>query len=74
MARLRGNFINANKLKGVYGGKGMVALGATAAGTGLVARHHIKKFQRDVEKAGGLEEYYDKMNKKHKRTRRTGKK
>ena len=55
MARLKAKLKKANKLKGVYGGKGMVALGATAAGTGLVARHHIKKFQRDVEKAGGLE-------------------
>ena len=41
----------ANKLKGVHGGKGMVALGATAAGTGLVARHHIKKFEKEVKKA-----------------------
>jgi hypothetical protein len=41
----------ANKLKGVPGGKGMVALGATAAGTGLVARHHIKKYGEKVKKA-----------------------
>ena len=41
----------ANKLKGVPGGKGMVALGATAAGTGLVARHHIKKFEKEVKRA-----------------------
>ena len=40
----------ANKLKGVPGGKGMVALGATAAGTGLVARHHIKKYGEKVKK------------------------
>ena len=41
----------ANKLKGGPGGKGMVALGATAAGTGLVARHHIKKFEKEVKRA-----------------------
>ena len=33
----------ANKLEGVHGGKGMVALGAGAAGTALVARHLIHK-------------------------------
>ena len=41
----------ANKIKGEPGGKGMVALGATAAGTGLVARHHIKKFEKEVKRA-----------------------
>ena len=40
----------ANKLKGVPGGKGMVALGAGSAGTGLVARHHIKKYGEKVKK------------------------
>ena len=41
----------ANKLKGVHGGKGMVALGAGAAGTALWARHEIKKFEKQVKKA-----------------------
>ena len=49
-----------NKLKGVHGGKGMVALGAGAVGVGLAARSQIKKFEKDVEKAGGLDAYYDK--------------
>ncbi len=53
-----------NKLKGVHGGKGMVALGAGAVGVGLAARSQIKKFEKDVEKAGGLDAYYDKMKKK----------
>tara|TARA_R110002020_G_scaffold323111_1_gene538921 strand:+ start:1016 stop:1480 length:465 start_codon:yes stop_codon:yes gene_type:complete len=33
----------ANKLEGVHGGKGMVALGAGAAGTALLGRHFIHK-------------------------------
>ena len=41
----------ANKLKGVHGGKGMVALGAGAAGSGLVARHKIKKYGKKVKEA-----------------------
>ena len=41
----------ANKLKGVHGGKGMVALGAGAAGSALWARHEIKKFEKQVKKA-----------------------
>ena len=60
----------ANRLRGVHGGKGMVALGAGAAGSALWARHHIKKFERDVEKAGGLEEYYDQFRKKGKKLKK----
>ena len=41
----------ANKLKGVHGGKGMVALGAGATGSGLVARHKIKKYGKKVKEA-----------------------
>jgi len=57
----------ANKLKGVHGGKGMIALGAGATGTGLVARHQIKKFEKEVKAAGGLDEYYAKLKKKSKK-------
>jgi hypothetical protein len=54
----------SNKLKGIHGGKAMVGLGAGAAAVGIAARNQIKKFERDVEKAGGLDAYYDKMKKK----------
>ena len=46
----------ANKLKGVHGGKGMVALGAGAAGSALWARHEIKKFEKEVKKANKKKE------------------
>ena len=54
----------ANRLRGVHGGKGMVALGAGAAGTGLWARSKINKFERDVDKAGGLDKYINQQIKK----------
>ena len=41
----------ANKLKGVHGGKGMVAVGAGAAGSALWTRHEIKKFEKQVKRA-----------------------
>ena len=53
-----------SKLKGIHGGKAMIGLGAGAAAAGIAARNQIKKFERDVEKAGGLDAYYDKMKKK----------
>ena len=53
-----------NKLKGVHGGKGMVALGAGGAGTALWARSKIKKFEREVEEAGGLDAYINQQTKK----------
>ena len=39
----RNTLRGANKLEGVHGGKGMVALGAGAAGTALLGRHFIHK-------------------------------
>jgi len=53
-----------SKLKGIHGGKAMIGVGAGAAAAGIAARNQIKKFERDVEKAGGLDAYYDKMKKK----------
>ena len=53
----------ANKLKGVHGGKGMVALGAGSAGTALVARHHIKKYGEKVKKDRKKEEEKSKKKK-----------
>ena len=57
-------FKKANKLKGVHGGKGMVALGAGAAGSAWWTGKEIKKLQKDIEKSGGLEAHWKKLRRR----------